>query len=55
MEPSNGVNNPWAYQATPETRTGDVHVSWLPQKLEPDPHNPAIIVTVYGLGYRFEQ
>ena len=44
----------WGYQATPETRTVDVHVSWLRQKLEPDPHNPRYIVTVYGLGYRFE-
>ena len=44
----------WGYQATPETRTVDVHVSWLRQKLEPDPHSPIFIVTVYGLGYRFE-
>lgn len=44
----------WGYQATPESRTVDVHVSWLRQKLEPDPHNPCFIVTVYGLGYRFE-
>ena len=43
----------WAYQATPETRTVDVHVSWLRQKLEADPHKPVHIVTVYGLGYRF--
>lgn len=44
----------WGYQATPETRTVDVHISWLRQKLEPDPHSPRHIVTVYGLGYRFE-
>ncbi|MEZ5293750.1 MAG: response regulator transcription factor [Vicinamibacterales bacterium] len=44
----------WGYQATPETRTVDVHVSWLRQKLEPDPHHPRHIVTVFGLGYRFE-
>lgn len=44
----------WGYQAMPETRTVDVHVSWLRQKLEPDPHSPRYIVTVYGLGYRFE-
>jgi len=44
----------WGYQATPESRTVDVHVSWLRQKLEPDPHSPQFIVTVYGLGYRFE-
>ena len=44
----------WGYQSTPETRTVDVHVSWLRQKLEQDPHSPAFIVTVYGLGYRFD-
>jgi two-component system alkaline phosphatase synthesis response regulator PhoP len=44
----------WGLQAARETRTVDVHVSWLRQKLEPDPHNPKYIVTVYGLGYRFE-
>jgi two-component system, OmpR family, alkaline phosphatase synthesis response regulator PhoP len=44
----------WGYQSTPETRTVDVHVSWLRQKLEVDPHSPTFIVTVYGLGYRFE-
>jgi two-component system alkaline phosphatase synthesis response regulator PhoP len=44
----------WGYQSMPETRTVDVHVSWLRQKLEPDPHTPRYIVTVYGLGYRFE-
>jgi two-component system alkaline phosphatase synthesis response regulator PhoP len=44
----------WGYQATPETRTVDVHVSWLRQKLEPDPHTPRFVVTVFGLGYRFE-
>lgn len=44
----------WDYQRTPETRTVDVHVSWLRQKLEPDPHSPRYIVTVFGIGYRFE-
>jgi two-component system alkaline phosphatase synthesis response regulator PhoP len=44
----------WGYQATPETRTIDVHVSWLRQKLEPDPHSPRYIITVFGIGYRFE-
>ena len=44
----------WGYQSTPETRTVDVHISWLRQKLEADPRAPAYIVTVYGLGYRFE-
>jgi two-component system, OmpR family, alkaline phosphatase synthesis response regulator PhoP len=44
----------WGYQATPETRTVDVHVGWLRQKLEPEPRKPRHFVTVYGLGYRFE-
>ncbi len=44
----------WGYQSTPETRTVDVHISWLRQKLEPEPHNPRYIVTVFGVGYRFQ-
>ena len=43
----------WGYAATPSTRTVDVHVSWLRQKLEEDPKNPRVIVTVVGLGYKF--
>lgn len=44
----------WGYTATPTTRTVDVHVAWLRQKLEPDPHEPKFILTVPGLGYKFE-
>jgi two-component system alkaline phosphatase synthesis response regulator PhoP len=43
----------WGYQATPSTRTVDVHVAWLRQKLEPNPRVPQTIVTVHGLGYKF--
>ncbi|MDQ2839623.1 MAG: response regulator transcription factor [Acidobacteriota bacterium] len=43
----------WGYEATPSTRTVDVHVAWLRQKLEADPKEPKWIVTVHGLGYRF--
>jgi two-component system alkaline phosphatase synthesis response regulator PhoP len=43
----------WGYAAAPSTRTVDVHVAWLRQKLEVDPKNPEWIVTVHGLGYRF--
>jgi two-component system alkaline phosphatase synthesis response regulator PhoP len=43
----------WGYQATPSTRTVDVHVAWLRQKLEPNPRVPQFIVTVHGLGYKF--
>jgi two-component system alkaline phosphatase synthesis response regulator PhoP len=43
----------WGYQATPSTRTVDVHVAWLRQKLEPNPRLPQYILTVHGLGYKF--
>ncbi len=43
----------WGYQATPSTRTVDVHVAWLRQKLEANPRVPQFILTVHGLGYKF--
>ncbi|MXX74075.1 MAG: response regulator transcription factor [Holophagales bacterium] len=44
----------WGYDATPTTRTVDVHVSSLRRKIEPNPGRPEFIVTVHGLGYRFD-
>ena len=44
----------WGYDAGTYTRTVDVHVAGLRQKLEKDPKNPELILTVPGLGYRFE-
>ncbi len=43
----------WGYSYTPFTRTVDVHVAWLRQKLEDDPRQPQWIITIHGLGYRF--
>jgi two-component system alkaline phosphatase synthesis response regulator PhoP len=43
----------WEYQAGVSSRTIDVHVAWLRQKLEDTPQNPAHIHTVRGVGYRF--
>jgi two-component system alkaline phosphatase synthesis response regulator PhoP len=43
----------WGYDVTPSSRTVDVHVAWLRQKLEKDPRNPQFILTVVGLGYKF--
>ena len=43
----------WGYNNTPSTRTVDVHVAWLRQKLEPNPRVPQYILTVHGLGYKF--
>jgi two-component system alkaline phosphatase synthesis response regulator PhoP len=43
----------WGYSSSPSTRTVDVHVAWLRQKLESDLKNPKLIVTVVGFGYKF--
>jgi len=43
----------WSYDSMVSTRTVDVHVSSLRQKLEVNPHHPQHILTVYGLGYKF--
>jgi two-component system alkaline phosphatase synthesis response regulator PhoP len=43
----------WGYKAETFTRTVDVHVASLRQKLENDPRKPALIMTVQGLGYKF--
>jgi DNA-binding response OmpR family regulator len=44
----------WGWDYSGGTRTVDVHVRWLREKIEPDPAHPARIVTVRGAGYRFE-
>ena len=43
----------WGYHSMPTTRTVDVHIAWLRQKLEDDPKNPRWILTVHGMGYKF--
>jgi two-component system alkaline phosphatase synthesis response regulator PhoP len=43
----------WGYEAMPYTRTVDVHVAALRQKLEPDPARPRYIQTVHRRGYKF--
>jgi two-component system, OmpR family, alkaline phosphatase synthesis response regulator PhoP len=45
----------WGYEATPETRTVDVHMAWLRQKLEENQKFPKHFVTVRGMGYRFSE
>ena len=44
----------WGSNATPFSRTVDVHVAALRQKVEPNPAHPVFIVTVHRLGYRFD-
>jgi two-component system, OmpR family, alkaline phosphatase synthesis response regulator PhoP len=47
------LNEVWGYDAMPSTRTVDVHIAWLRQKLEDNPRHPQFILTVHGLGYKF--
>jgi len=44
----------WGYDFFGDTRTVDVHVRWLREKIEANPSEPTRIVTVRGIGYRFE-
>ncbi len=43
----------WGYDDMPLTRTVDVHVAGLRQKIEPNPRTPEFILTIHGLGYKF--
>jgi two-component system, OmpR family, alkaline phosphatase synthesis response regulator PhoP len=43
----------WDHQGPLLTRTVDVHVAWLRQKIEKDPADPQRILTVFGFGYKF--
>jgi len=43
----------WEYTSVPYTRTVDVHIAWLRQKLEEDPKQPKHILTIHGMGYKF--
>lgn len=43
----------WGYDAMPTTRTVDVHIAWLRQKLEHNAKRPKYIQTVHGMGYKF--
>jgi len=44
----------WGYDHVGDDRTVDVHMRWLREKIEADPSDPQRIVTVRGVGYRFE-
>lgn len=47
------LQNVWGYDYAGDTRTVDVHVRWLREKLEDDPATPRLIQTVRGVGYCF--
>jgi two-component system OmpR family response regulator len=44
----------WGYDFAGDTRTVDVHIRWLRQMIEVDPAHPRQLITVRGVGYKFE-
>jgi two-component system response regulator RegX3 len=48
------IDRVWGSDYVGDTKTLDVHVKRLRSKIEPDPSNPKYLVTVRGLGYKFE-
>lgn len=50
----NILENVWGWDFTGDSRTVDVHIRWLREKVEEDPSNPVRLITVRGAGYRFE-
>jgi len=48
------LENVWGWNFTGDSRTVDVHVRWLREKIEENPSNPVRLITVRGVGYRFE-
>jgi DNA-binding response OmpR family regulator len=48
------LENVWGWDFTGDSRTVDVHIRWLREKIEADPSNPLRLITVRGAGYRFE-
>ncbi len=44
----------WGQDYYGDTRTVDVHIRWLREKIESDPGNPKQIITIRGVGYRFD-
>jgi two-component system, OmpR family, alkaline phosphatase synthesis response regulator PhoP len=47
------LSDVWGYDEMPLTRTVDVHVAGLRQKIESNPKTPEYILTIHGLGYKF--
>jgi two-component system alkaline phosphatase synthesis response regulator PhoP len=47
------LNEVWGYHSMPSTRTVDVHVAWLRQKIETNSRHPQYVLTIHGMGYKF--
>ncbi len=49
------IDRVWGHDYVGDTKTLDVHIKRLRSKVEPDPPNPTRIVTIRGLGYKYER
>jgi len=54
LERSDIFRKVWKTHYTEDMRTLDVHISWLRQAIEEDPHTPRFLITVRGVGYRLD-
>lgn len=54
LEKDRLFNDIWGYDSESEPQTLTVHIKWLREKIEEDPKHPKHILTVWGIGYRFE-
>ena len=54
MERATLFSQVWETDYTEDTRTLDVHISWLRRAIEPDPRQPRFLKTVRGVGYRLD-
>lgn len=54
MEREHLFREVWNTEYTGDTRTLDVHISWLRQAIEEDPRNPKFLKTIRGVGYRLD-
>jgi two-component system OmpR family response regulator len=48
------IEKVWGWEYPGSSRTVDVHIRWLREKIEVDPSNPNRIITIRGIGYRFD-
>ena len=48
------IDRIWGADYVGDTKTLDVHIKRLRTKIEPDPADPRYLITVRGLGYKFE-
>ncbi len=48
------IRQVWHTEYTGDTRTLDVHMSWLRKAIEPDPRHPSLLKTIRGMGYRLD-